>query len=80
MSIETIAKEKRATAMGAYQALYAIGIFAGPFFTGTMNSVLGIKGGFYFSGSLGIVATLLTIIWGRKAAKDKKFSRTGGVA
>jgi MFS family permease len=30
MSIESIPHEKRATAMGAYQALYAIGMFAGP--------------------------------------------------
>jgi DHA1 family multidrug resistance protein-like MFS transporter len=65
MSIEKIAPEKRATAMGAYQALYAIGIFAGPFFAGIFNSMLGIKAGFYFVGVLGLVATALIVIWGR---------------
>ncbi|MDQ0199386.1 MFS transporter [Neobacillus ginsengisoli] len=65
MSIEKIAPEKRATAMGTYQALYAIGIFAGPFFAGIFNSMMGIAAGFYFVGILGLVATFLIIIWSR---------------
>jgi len=65
LAIENIAPEKRATAMGAYQAIYAMGIFAGPFFTGIFNSFLGIKAGFYFVGVLGLIATLLIIIWGK---------------
>ena len=59
MSIELIEHDKRATAMGAYQALYAIGIFAGPFFAGILNSMFGIEAGFYFVGGLGAVAVLL---------------------
>ncbi|MDM5336198.1 MFS transporter [Fictibacillus enclensis] len=65
MSIQNIVPEKRATAMGAYQALYAIGIFAGPFFAGIFNSLLGIQAGFYFVGVLGAVATFLVTFWGR---------------
>jgi predicted MFS family arabinose efflux permease len=79
MSIEKIAMEKRATAMGAYQALYAIGIFAGPFFTGVINSLLGIKSGFYFVGALGLLATLFITMWSRGNAQsailDKKHVR-----
>ncbi|MCG3024336.1 MFS transporter, partial [Escherichia coli] len=37
ISIEKVPVEKRATAMGAYQALYAVGIFGGPFFAGILN-------------------------------------------
>jgi DHA1 family multidrug resistance protein-like MFS transporter len=43
MSIEPITPEKRATAMGAYQALYSLGIFAGPFFAGMLNSLMGLE-------------------------------------
>ncbi|MBT2657348.1 MFS transporter [Bacillus sp. ISL-18] len=69
LAIEKIAPEKRATAMGAYQAIYAIGIFAGPFFAGIFNSLMGIKAGFYFVGILGLVAVLLIIIWGKGHAE-----------
>lgn len=65
LAIEKIAPEKRATAMGAYQAIYAIGIFAGPFFAGIFNSLMGIKAGFYFVGVLGLMATFLIMIWGK---------------
>jgi len=75
MSIDKIAQEKRATAMGAYQALYAIGIFGGPFFAGLFNSLMGIKAGFYFVGVLGLIATLLTIIWSRNAGRSKAFDK-----
>ncbi|MEH7119670.1 MFS transporter [Neobacillus vireti] len=69
LAIEKIAPEKRATAMGAYQAIYAVGIFAGPFFAGIFNSLMGIKAGFYFVGVLGLLATLLISIWGKNHAK-----------
>jgi predicted MFS family arabinose efflux permease len=65
LAIEKITPEKRATAMGAYQAIYAIGIFAGPFFAGIFNSMMGIQAGFYFVGILGLLATFLIVIWSR---------------
>jgi MFS transporter, DHA1 family, multidrug resistance protein len=71
MSIAKIGIEKRATAMGAYQALYAIGIFAGPFFAGIFNSKFGIEAGFYFVGVLGLIATILVIIWGKSEQRSK---------
>jgi MFS transporter, DHA1 family, multidrug resistance protein len=76
MAIDRIESEKRATAMGAYQALYAIGIFVGPFLAGIFNSLMGIKAGFYFVGILGMVATVLIIVWSMgevnsKASKEK---------
>jgi len=66
MSIKNIEPKKRAAAMGAYQALYAIGIFAGPFFAGIFNSLFGINAGFYFLGILSLLATTCAMIWGRR--------------
>jgi MFS transporter, DHA1 family, multidrug resistance protein len=83
LAIEKITPEKRATAMGAYQAIYAIGIFAGPFFVGIFNSLMGIRAGFYFVGVLGLLATLLILIWGRNQAElavDKSIEKSKAVA
>jgi DHA1 family multidrug resistance protein-like MFS transporter len=73
MAIESISQEKRATAMGIYQALYAIGMFAGPFLAGVLNSTMGIVAGFYFAGTLGLVATILIVFWSRKEPFYKVF-------
>jgi MFS transporter, DHA1 family, multidrug resistance protein len=66
MAIETIPHEKRATAMGIYQALYAIGMFAGPFLAGVLNSAMGLAAGFYFAGAWGLVAAVLIRFWNTK--------------
>jgi len=66
MSIQNIEPEKRATAMGAYQAIYAIGIFEGPFFTGIFNSNFGLKAGFWFVGCLGLAASIFIVIFWKK--------------
>lgn len=66
MAIETIDPNKRATAMGVYQALYAIGMFTGPLLAGVLNSGFGISAGFYFTGILGLVASLFTFLWSEK--------------
>ena len=66
MSIESIDDDKRATAMGTYQAIYAIGMFGGPYFAGMLNSMMGIRSSFYFSGILGIVAMVLILLWNNK--------------
>lgn len=71
MSIQSIKPAKRATAMGAYQSIYAIGIFVGPFLAGMVNSQFGLASGFYFAGGLGMIATLLVAIWYR----EKIFTR-----
>lgn len=72
LAIETIEHSKRATAMGFYQAVYAIGIFMGPFVAGWVNNSIGLTAGFYFGGSLGIIASILTLYWGYKSKKEKQ--------
>ncbi len=74
ISIEKVPVEKRATAMGAYQALYAVGIFGGPFFAGILNSSYGLQAGFYLAASLGIIATALIYLWSKKEAPYKVFN------
>nr|WP_034748462.1 MFS transporter [Halalkalibacter wakoensis] len=76
MSIESISPEKRATAMGIYQALYAIGMFVGPFVAGVLNSSFGISAGFYFTGLLGLTACALIVFWEKKKSnkESKRYS------
>jgi predicted MFS family arabinose efflux permease len=71
--IQHIQPEKRATAMGFYQAVYAMGMFAGPFMAGWLNEFGGLNSGFYFAGLLAFVAAALTWLW-KKAEGEAEFS------
>lgn len=64
LSIRSIDNEKRATAMGFYQSVYAAGMFAGPFIAGWLNESFGLTGGFTFGAIVGIFAAILTAYWG----------------
>ncbi|MFI8494116.1 MFS transporter [Peribacillus butanolivorans] len=79
MAVESIPLERRATAMGAYQAIYAFGMFAGPFIAGVLNSYLGISAGFYFSGLLAFVAVFFIIVWNHSesTANEQKLKLNG---
>ncbi|MGE7930330.1 MFS transporter [Lysinibacillus xylanilyticus] len=66
MAVEEIPHAKRATAMGAYQAIYAIGMFVGPFLAGLLNTSFGLEASFYFSGCIGIVGFICSLLWSRK--------------
>ena len=59
LSIRTVAPENRATAMGVYQAVYAIGMFAGPVVGGIVAGAAGIDSVFYLSGLLALVGGAL---------------------
>ncbi|MNC04683.1 Inner membrane transport protein YajR [compost metagenome] len=71
-SVSGVAPFKRATAMGFYQAVYAIGMSGGPFVAGWMSSAYGLKGGFWLGGIAAALAALLSWVWIREAG------RTGG--
>ena len=43
MSIEKVVESERATAMGLHQAVYGIGMFAGPWLSGILANMLGIQ-------------------------------------
>lgn len=69
-SVSEIDPFKRATAMGFYQAVYAIGMSAGPFVAGWMSSVYGLTGGFWLGGIAAALATILSWVW-MKDTKQK---------
>jgi len=60
MSIQYVADAERATAMGLYQAVYAIGMFAGPWLSGLLADAMGIRPMFgltaFFCLALGLLA------------------------
>ncbi|WP_379136595.1 MFS transporter [Paenibacillus sp. sgz500958] len=66
-SVSGIAPFKRATAMGFYQAVYAVGMSAGPFVAGWMSSLYGLTGGFWLGGFAAVLAAVLSWVW----MKDK---------
>lgn len=62
-SVSGIDPFKRATAMGFYQAVYAVGMSAGPFVAGWMSSVYGLTGGFWLGGIAAALAAVLSWVW-----------------
>ncbi|WHH57560.1 MFS transporter [Petroclostridium sp. X23] len=60
ISIKNIENSRRATAMGFFQAAYGIGMFLGPVVVGFFSDTLGISSGFWFSGFLAMVGTVIT--------------------
>ncbi|MBP1155111.1 MULTISPECIES: MFS transporter [unclassified Paenibacillus] len=60
LSIKHMDVGKRATAMGFYQAIYGLGMFAGPLFMGIAGDWLTLKQGFIIIGALGCVAAWLS--------------------
>lgn len=53
---------KRATAMGFYQAIYGLGMFAGPLFMGLAGDWLTLQEGFVIVGLLGCITAILAYV------------------
>lgn len=66
LAIRDVELPGRATGMGLYQALYAIGMFSGPFLAGWLNESWGLNGGFLFGSLLGAAAALLVWYFARQ--------------
>ncbi len=49
-------REQRASAMGFFQAVYALGMFAGPALSGFVADGLGMSGMFYTVGAVCLIA------------------------
>ena len=56
LSIKRVDREQRASAMGFFQAVYALGMFVGPALSGFVADGLGISGMFYTVGALCFIA------------------------
>lgn len=74
-SVSGVAPFKRATAMGFYQAVYAIGMSGGPFVAGWMSAGYGLRGGFWLGAVAAGLAALLSWVWIREAGASGKQSR-----
>jgi MFS family permease len=60
-SVATMAPGAKATAMGVFQSLYAVGMFAGPVVVGVMADTAGLGAGFWLCGVAGLLG--LFIAW-----------------
>lgn len=72
LAIRDVEPSGRATAMGLYQAVYAVGMFSGPFLAGWLNESWGLNSGFAFGGMLGLIAVALCVVWNRNDRKRKQ--------
>lgn len=71
LAISGTAAEKQATAMGFYQAVYSIGMFAGPFIAGIINDWGGLNAGFWLGGMTGFASVAVTL-WFAAIARRKQ--------
>jgi MFS family permease len=61
MAIRRVSQSERATAMGVYQAVYAIGMFSGPLIGGLVGEVSGLPMIFISTGAVALVASVVAI-------------------
>ena len=61
LSIQRVEREQRASAMGVFQGVYALGMFIGPAFSGFVADGLGMSGMFYTVGVLCFIAAMIGI-------------------
>ena len=58
MSIRAVAPSQRATATGVYQAVYSVGMLAGPVLSGIVADSLGIDAVFYLAGGVCLISAM----------------------
>jgi MFS family permease len=76
MAIQQIPDNKRATAMGFFQAIYALGIFFGPFISGIFSEKAGFESVFYFGAFLAVIGMILARFWyKREISKNYQLKR-----
>lgn len=61
LAIRHFVPAERATAMGLYQSVYSLGMFLGPYIAGGLNAFGGLKAGFLFGSSLGLIAVVIVL-------------------
>ncbi len=63
LSIQYVADEERTTAMGLHQAVYAIGMFSGPWLSGMLADMVGIRPMFGITAFVCLVLGLFVTRW-----------------
>ena len=72
LAIQSIKPFAKATAMGLYQAIYALGMFAGPFIAGLMNKSFGVNSGFWLGSCFAFLAVISLAIWQQYDKQQQK--------
>ena len=65
LSIKSVAQEERASAMGIFQAIYALGMFAGPTLSGIVADRWGMSAVFWTSAAVSLGAVTLLLVGSR---------------
>lgn len=63
LAIAGVANERRATAMGFFQAIYSVGMVAGPLLVGLAGSTIGLHAGFLGVAGTSLLAAILAFWW-----------------
>jgi len=63
LSIKNVANDKRATAMGIFQAVYGLGMFMGPTVVGALSDGVGIKWGFITIAAVALSGVLISRLY-----------------
>ncbi len=79
LSIRSVSPSMRATAMGFFQAIYSIGMCAGPFVSGWLGGLLGLSGVFWFTACVSLAGGVLCWLWIPSARLWKTTSSRAGV-
>ncbi|NLG38028.1 MAG: MFS transporter [Clostridiales bacterium] len=66
LAVGTVAQERRATAMGFFQAIYGLGMFLGPWLGGIISDHFTINIGFFFMAALAAAGFALTLTLARR--------------
>lgn len=64
LCIKNFTGDKRSTAMGVFQAVYGLGMFAGPLLAGVVSHTAGLAAGFVVTGLTGLCGAVLAV-WPR---------------
>lgn len=62
LSIKHVESQRRASAMGFYQAIYGLGMFLGPSVTGLLSDTVGIQSGFLATGMVGLAGFIIILL------------------
>ena len=73
LCIRDISAERRATAMGFFQAVYGLGMFLGPFVTGQISHGVGLMAAFVFTGVVGLAGAVLAVVFAKKSWVQSRF-------
>jgi MFS transporter, DHA1 family, multidrug resistance protein len=74
MSIVHVDESQRATAMGVYQSVYAVGMFTGPWLSGLLADAIGIQPMFAVTGFVILALGLSGVYWLTQPVKISSFN------